>query len=359
MMMLGTVLVQDLGIQYNPALAEYLEEGKVPTHGVFGTDSKNMFIHGLLNGSHYGTCASMPVLVVAIGRRLGYPLNLASTKFHLYARYEDYNGKHINIEPTVTEGFLTPSDNEYKTGQFAATDEEIKGYGWLRPKSNVEVLSEFLDNRANCLGVARRYSEAREMFIRSASYASDTPLRRQNLQLDLEELRKAPLGDKIDDWRKEIVSWEVPQGERNIYFENRKTQVRYFVGLCPDASASERAVDDLRAELAEYARQTTLTNPAPEFLEHGQHVLDLENKSGQELRLPAETLPPPLNSGNTPQDYLNCVAILNLEDEGAVMDALWQHYKYVTTDWSNQPPLLPQHWLEAGITFPNRPLTGR
>ncbi|HEY2330187.1 MAG TPA: hypothetical protein VGI63_10295 [Verrucomicrobiae bacterium] len=46
MMMLDEVLVQDLGIEYNPALAEYLEEGKRPTHGVFSTDSKNLFIHG-------------------------------------------------------------------------------------------------------------------------------------------------------------------------------------------------------------------------------------------------------------------------------------------------------------------------
>ena len=73
--MLEQVLVEDLGIQYNPALAEYLKSGKAPNHGVFSADSKNMFIHGLLDGSHYGTCASMPVLVVAVGRRLGYPLN--------------------------------------------------------------------------------------------------------------------------------------------------------------------------------------------------------------------------------------------------------------------------------------------
>ena len=58
----------------------------------------------------------MPVLIVAIGRRLDYPVNLAGAKLHLYVRYEDYNGKHFNVEPTVTEGFFTPAMMITKTG---------------------------------------------------------------------------------------------------------------------------------------------------------------------------------------------------------------------------------------------------
>jgi hypothetical protein len=359
MMMLGTVLAQDLGIQYNPALLEYLEEGKAPIYGVFGADAKNIFIHGVLTGNHYGTCASMPVLVVAVGRRLGYPVNLAGAKLHLYVRYEDYNGKHINVEPTVTEGFLTPGDDDYKTGQFAATDEEIRDYGWLRPYSNQEILSEFLGNRGVCLGMAKHYEEARQLDLKAASYASDTPLRRKNLQLVLEELKNAPLGDKMDDWRKEIASWEVPQGARDVYFENRRAQIRYFVGLCPDGAASQRAVDDLRGELAEYARQMTLTNPDSQFLDLGQNLLDLASKSGQELKIPMEGLPPPLNQGAIPQDYLLCIKDFNLQDAGAVADAFWQHYHDITTDWSNQPSLLLQRGRPRDMDFPISPLTGR
>lgn len=353
MMMLGTILVQDLGIEYKPELAEYLREGKAPTYGVFNSDSKNIFVHGLLNGSHNGTCASMPVLVVAVAQRLGYPVNLAGAKFHIYARYEDYNGKHFNIEPTVTEGFLAPSDEEYKTEQFAATEEEIRDYGWLRPYSKTEVLSQFLEHRSACLGMAKRYEEAREMAIKSASLAPDTPLMRKAMQAILQQLKDAPLGDKIDDWRRQIDTWEIPSGAWAVYFANRKGQVRYFVGLCPDGDASQKAVDDLRNELAEYARQMTLTNPAPEFLERGGHLLDL-SQSGQELRIAMETLPPPLNHGEIPQDYLKCIANINLQDEGAVLDAFWQHYQDITTDWSNQPPLLVHHLLPPmGIISPN------
>jgi hypothetical protein len=355
--MLGTILVQDLGIQYNPAIALPQLDGKIPTMAS-AANSKDMFIHGLLGESHLGTCASMPVLYVAIARRLGYPVNLAAAKMHYYVRYEDWNNKHLNIEATSTQGFFTPTDDEYKNGQLPCTDEEIKEYGWLRPLTNKELLGNFLETRGICLGDTKRYAEAKEMFLFSSSCFPETPLRKASLQTELQNLKDAPLGDKIDDWRNQIASWEMPQGARYYYFENRKIQVRYFVGLCPDAVASGKAVDDLRAELAEYARQMTLTNPAAEFLDHGQHVLGLVDKAGQRLRLAAESLPPPLNNGTTPQDYLNCIGKMNFKDEGLVMDALWQHYKDVTTDWSNQPPLLPQHWQNMGSISPNSPLTG-
>jgi hypothetical protein len=342
MNMLGTILVQDIGVQYNPAIAFPQLDGKKPAMAT-AANAKDMFIHGLLTDKHFGTCASMPVLYMAIARRLGYPVDLASAKYHYYVRYEDWNNKHLNVEATMTQGFFTPTDDEYKYGQFPSTDEEIKEYGWLRPLTNKELLGHFLDTRAICLGNAKRYDEAKEMFLISASCFPETPLRKASLQKNLQQLKEAPLGDKIDDWRKQIVGWETPQGARFYYFENRKIQVRYFVGLCPDATASEKAVDDLKAELADYERQMTLTNPAPEFLEFGQHILDLVGKDGQELRLPVEALPPPLNRGDIPQDYLNIIAKISFNETGFVMDALWQHYKDTTWNWSNQPPLLPQH----------------
>ncbi|MGA2278696.1 MAG: hypothetical protein ABSG80_00170 [Verrucomicrobiota bacterium] len=70
MMMLEQILVQDLGIQYNPDLALPQMDGQIPTMAS-GANSKDIFTHGLLTGNHLGSCASMPVLVVAIGRRLG------------------------------------------------------------------------------------------------------------------------------------------------------------------------------------------------------------------------------------------------------------------------------------------------
>ena len=359
MMMLEQVMVQDLRIEYNPSLVAYLEGGNAPTYGAFNSDSKNVFIHGLLNGSHYGTCASMPVLLMAVAKRLNYPVNLAGAKQHLYVRYEDYNGKHFNIEPTVTEGFLTPSDEDYKTGQFATTDEKIKGYGWLRPYSNQENLSHFLIHRSICLGMAKRYEEAKETLIRASTIAPGSPLMRQHFQVILEHIQNAPLGDKIDDWQKQLAGWNVPSGARDFYFENRKIQVRFFVGMCPDPVASQNAVDDLKSELAEYSRQMTLTNPSAEYLEHGQGLIALANQTGQKLRIPAETLPPPLNHGQIPVEYLNCLQSVDFGNQEAVLMVLWQHYKEVTSNWASQPELLPQHGMEAQANFSISPLTGQ
>jgi hypothetical protein len=62
MLALVTVLQQDFGVRYNP------ERIQSPDFA----DSRELFLHGLLTGKRQGTCVSMPVLYVAVGRRLGY-----------------------------------------------------------------------------------------------------------------------------------------------------------------------------------------------------------------------------------------------------------------------------------------------
>ena len=54
MNMLGTILVQDLGIRYNPAIAFPRLDGKIPTMAD-AANSQDMFIHGLLADKHLGT----------------------------------------------------------------------------------------------------------------------------------------------------------------------------------------------------------------------------------------------------------------------------------------------------------------
>lgn len=337
MMMLGTVLAQDLGIRYNPELALPQLDGKIPTL-TQGANSKDVFIHGLLGGSHLGTCASMPVLVVTIGRRLGYPVNLAGAKYHLFVRYEDYNGKHFNVEPTVTAGFLTPTDEDYKNGQFKTTDEEIKGYSWLRPLSNREVLSDFLNTRAICLGDAKRYDEARQTFLLSASFWQETPQRKKSLDYYLKIVSDAPNGDKWDALWDEIEKLGVPEGSRSAYFDNRKAQVHYFMNDNTNWSAIDEAANDLKSELAEYRKQVSTDDPA--LMSYQQHVLRLDLKSGKVVRLPAEVLPPPLNRDTIPEEYLSRVEQFDLENSDAIIAEFWNHYKQ-TPDWMNQTSFLP------------------
>jgi hypothetical protein len=64
------------------------------------TDSRNLFIHGLLGG-HGGSCVTMPVLYAAIGRRLRYPIKLVGAKQHTFCRWDDGAGERFNIEGNV------------------------------------------------------------------------------------------------------------------------------------------------------------------------------------------------------------------------------------------------------------------
>lgn len=68
MQMMVTVLKQDLGINYSA------ERSNDEAAEKFFANSKDLFLDGLLAPPHTGTCASLPVLVVAVGHRLGYPV---------------------------------------------------------------------------------------------------------------------------------------------------------------------------------------------------------------------------------------------------------------------------------------------
>jgi hypothetical protein len=88
-----------IGIEYSKELKNMTSFHKFDTR--FFADSRDIFIHGLLTGKKQGTCSSMPFLVVAVGRRMGYPLKLARTRRHLFVRWSDpATGEQFNIEVT-------------------------------------------------------------------------------------------------------------------------------------------------------------------------------------------------------------------------------------------------------------------
>ena len=82
-------LVQEIGVAYNPARIRRPGEAWEPNERFFA-DSKDIFIHGFTaRAKPMGTCSNLPVLYVAIGRRLGYPVYLAATKGHTFVRWVD------------------------------------------------------------------------------------------------------------------------------------------------------------------------------------------------------------------------------------------------------------------------------
>ncbi len=161
-----TVLQQDFGVRYNMSRAATSEP-----NDTFFADSSDLFLHGILGPRHTGTCASMPVLYVAVGRKLGYPLKLVTTKGHLFARWEDSRDR-FNIEGT-NEGLNCFPDEYYRHWPFELTGAEVKSGRYLRSLTAQEELALFMQTRGMCLKAAGRFSEARIAWERARQLAPD------------------------------------------------------------------------------------------------------------------------------------------------------------------------------------------
>jgi tetratricopeptide (TPR) repeat protein len=154
--MLIQVLTEDCKVHYN----------RKRIREVDFKNSKDLFIHGMIDDTNGGTCASMPVLYVAVGRRLGYPLKLVVGKNHVFARWEDpKGGERFNIE--VTNGMTSESDDHYRTWPEKVTPKEEKDCRLLVSLSPAEELALFLASRAHCLFDLGRFSEARGAYAQA------------------------------------------------------------------------------------------------------------------------------------------------------------------------------------------------
>lgn len=152
-LMLITVLQQDFGVTYHSQRINNPDF----------TDSRDVFLHGLTNGSTKtrhpgGTCVSMPVVYVAVARRLGYPVKLVTTKEHVFARWE---GEHerFNIEAT-NQGLSVYKDEYYTTFPSELSKAELDSGAYLRSLSPAEELAVFMVTRGNVLEDTGHEAEA-------------------------------------------------------------------------------------------------------------------------------------------------------------------------------------------------------
>lgn len=254
MMYLVTVLQQDFGVEYNPAHTNDFVEGNgkiVRNHAedYIYADSKDHFIHGLLTGKHYGTCASMPMLYVAIAQRLGYPVHLATTQLHAYVRYEE-GTNHFNVEATCP-GFKTYPDAFYKNWPFPITDEYARGAHHLEPLDNKMVLAHCLFARASCLTSMKQYDEAAQAEDEAKRYFPDTPVTRRFFEIAKNDRDKS----QWFSWWDEVDRLEVPEGPRFSYFQNVKLRVHMFMNYSYDMDAIGKVVANLKNDVAEYKNE--------------------------------------------------------------------------------------------------------
>ena len=173
------VLQEDLGVKYDMTAV-----------GSFSyKDSRVAFLHGMIPDAGKttadtpgGTCASMPVMYVAVGRRLGYPLKLVTTDGHIFVRWDGRSHpnpawrERFNIEG-AGGGFSSYEDKHYMTWPTKLTAHQVRANGHLVSLTPREELAMFLASRAHCgldsgqtAFAARCYENAYRYDTRRACY---------------------------------------------------------------------------------------------------------------------------------------------------------------------------------------------
>lgn len=167
MVMMILTLQQDMNAHYNPtmigpvALLENPDQQDVEkdlADDSYFKDSKDVFITGLLSDSRMGTCSSLPVLYLAVGRRLGFPLKLVLAKGHCFVRWEDEK-ERFNIEGSG-QGVDTHPDDYYQKWPLPIAQSEIDAGQYLKSLTPTEELGCFLEERSDCLIANNRIPEA-------------------------------------------------------------------------------------------------------------------------------------------------------------------------------------------------------
>jgi len=186
-LLLISVIQQDFGVHYN-------ERGE---RNCDFSNAKNAFLHGMIDDTNGGTCASMAVMYVAVGRRLGYPMRLMLAKTHIFARWENpATGERFNIEGTNAQ-FADHPDSYYRNWPDKITDEEMKQGWYLKPLTPAEELAVFLHNRGYCLMDSGHFAEAKAAFSQAAELAPQDPLGRMRIASAAEAMRPIPVGTFI------------------------------------------------------------------------------------------------------------------------------------------------------------------
>ncbi len=153
---LGIAIEQDFHCGYNDSL---LDSGAMDdlSSTRFFADASDIFINGLIEEGT-GSCASLPVLMVALGRRCGYPMHLVACGGHLFCRW-DGDGERVNLEITC-DGVNTHADVHYRNWPRMISDVEIAQEHLMCNLANREMLGLFASLRGACLKEHDRYEEA-------------------------------------------------------------------------------------------------------------------------------------------------------------------------------------------------------
>jgi hypothetical protein len=171
MFILVSVIKKQYGATYNPVVKANKNANKISPMD----NARDVFLNGLLDEDRkhrHGTCASFPVLVAAIARRLNYPVRLAVAGRHIFARW-DGDGVRFNIESTGPMGMVIHSDEHYRD-EYVPDEYKDNAY-FLRTLTAEEEFGLFMTFRVECLVYAGRSDETLLWSARAMQFAPDDP----------------------------------------------------------------------------------------------------------------------------------------------------------------------------------------
>jgi hypothetical protein len=345
---MAAVLSEDLRVQYNPQRERELFDNRFFTNRTvygeaersFFSDSSDLFLNGILSPKRYGTCASLPYLYVAVGRRLGYPVSIAGAHMHSYVYYDEGDGKHFNVEATENRAFVTPSDESYKHPVWGApsSPEYYEKRGLLRPLSNKEAMGHILAERAAVFRSAGQHDEEAKTWATAARYFPDTPTWKEIAQ-NMQQCAKL---DEYQKWRdgvwKELSAYYIPHGPGFAYFRDKKIKLHLFMNESLDRRAVEQAAEEYKKELSEYSRMVmpppdsgtaldvSITNQPPP--EGQQLYFFYRPPDGNQVKVPADFMPP-FPHRDLPTELKQLIVDSKPRDTDTLLEMVWQYYEHM------------------------------
>jgi len=167
------IMKDTFGLHYNRERQE--AQIKKTSDIISNHNSKDMLINGLLSDERYGTCNSIPVVVVALGRRLGYPLYVTANRWHVLARWEG-RGLRFNIDASCPGNSLGAcADDYFRSFPHPWPEIDKRNDYYLKNFTPADDLALFLMSRAWVLQDNLRFEESIPFWARACHLAPAEP----------------------------------------------------------------------------------------------------------------------------------------------------------------------------------------
>jgi len=147
-------------------------------------DWSNMFVLKLLR-TNKGQCHSLPLLYLILAEEIDAKAHLAFSPNHSYIKFQNNNGKWINVE--LTNGMLTMDAFILQSGYMKA--EALSSKIYMQPLTKKQVLSEFMVDLAKGYSTKFGYDEFVEQAIEKALELYPNNIFAQMLKSDCKTLR--------------------------------------------------------------------------------------------------------------------------------------------------------------------------